>query len=67
MLMAVLVVMINTSQGGHHDDMEQNIGIAGCATWLSIQQGFIQGEEDEARLRQSNQRACYMAGVPGQG
>jgi hypothetical protein len=36
--------------GGHHDDVEQNIGIAGCATWISIQQGFIQGEETMARL-----------------
>src|SRR5450759_4071471 len=59
MLMAVLVVLINTSQGGHHDDVEQNIGIAGCTVWISIHQGFFQGKEAVARLRQSNQRTCY--------
>jgi hypothetical protein len=36
--------------GGHDDDVEQNIGIAGCAIWISIHQGFIQGEEVMARL-----------------
>ena len=67
MPMAVLAMLINTfSRGGHHD-VQQNTGITGCATWISIQQGFIQGEETMARLRQSNQRACYMAGVPSQG
>jgi hypothetical protein len=36
--------------GGHHDDVEQNIGIAGCAAWISSHQGFIQGEEVMAKL-----------------
>lgn len=43
MLMAVLVVLINTSQGDHDEDVEQNIGIAGRAIRISIHQGFVQG------------------------
>jgi hypothetical protein len=61
MLMDVLAVMINTSQGGHHDDVGQIIGIAGCTIRISIHQDFIQGEKIMARLRQSNQRKCYLA------
>ncbi|MGA9667529.1 MAG: hypothetical protein WBQ69_13940 [Gallionella sp.] len=52
--------------GGHYH-VEQNIGNAGYSAWISIEQGFIDGEETVARLRQSNQRECNLAGVPRQG
>jgi len=66
MLSAVVAVLINTSQKGNYH-VEQNIGIAGYTAGIPIQQGFINSEEIVARLRQSNQRKCHLAGVPCEG